>query len=1129
MAKRYTQEDLGVKDIYGGWRESAEAFQKVLDSTNKSLAKQTEQINALRQANEKGQKKIDSELVARRELQKIMQKAQQTDKASIQLKKEQDRVQTKLQQTISGERDTIITMQAALAKETSERRKNAKESLTQLNAYQKLTKETNEAQMRFKSLATQYGVNSKQARGARVEFEKLDNRLRKVNNAARDGRRDVGRYGKALDGARRSAARVAGLFGAGIGIQQTVSFAKDSIAAFRTQEKAIAQVEQGLKSTGNTAGFTSQQLQKMASDLQKSTLFGDEQILQDATSQLLTFTNISGEQFERTQKAALDLATRLDGDLKSASIQLGKALNDPVANLSALSRSGIQFSTEQKELIKSLAETGRLAEAQTIILDELNKQYGGSAEAAAEADGGLTQLSNAIGDAKEQFGKIILEGLRPTIKSLKEFFENLSEEDIRKFVKTLGTILGVLGRVIRLYVIWRVSTSKLGKSIGALSQALIKSNFNIVKMVKSLKSGKDGMEGAGKAAKSFGKALKSIGFALAIDFALEFALALYDIASGAAEARKQQALFDAALKAANENISKAAEKARKDFDERLRQIDIENRKKIAAAKERGDSAKKIAELEKRLAKEGAEAEAKAAKASVESIEKQQEAKRAALAETLRLQNLADAAEEKAGAPRSQFKVRETQRKQVINTLNRMGYSASNFAEAVRILNARESRLTKEVVGLDKAKKEFLKTLEEEEVQAREAAIESANNNDKLSKYTPIAREAADANVELFDSYVKISEILQEINDGQDQLKEQAFKDSNDSIDRALKERLTILTDQLRNEQITQEAFDLLRLEAELEALNERKDLLIIFGEDVTDINLDIAQKQLEITNLLSKDVVDTEEDALKKREEAWERFYDFIGEYANKSFDEAKKLSEQRQELLQSEIDAQQAVLDATKQAAQEGNANAQQSIKAEEEALEQKKQALAEEQRREEIVAQLETFYSLVNSFISSGDSAPVAIGKAGAQTLSVKAAGEALFNLAGSFSEGGYTGDGGKYDPAGIVHKGEFVIDKETTKKLGLQGASMGDFKQEILPSLALNNQLSGAHMLDTTIATKSDNELQLSLLASKLDKIDNTIRNNPAIQFKDESSKAGLVNAMAMGIKKGNKTEWYRSIKR
>lgn len=36
--------------------------------------------------------------------------------------------------------------------------------------------------------------------------------------------------------------------------------------------------------------------------------------------------------------------------------------------------------------------------------------------------------------------------------------------------------------------------------------------------------------------------------------------------------------------------------------------------------------------------------------------------------------------------------------------------------------------------------------------------------------------------------------------------------------------------------------------------------------------------------------------------------------------------------------------------------------------------------------------------------------------------------------FASGGYTGDGGKYEPAGVVHKGEFVMTKEATKRIGV-----------------------------------------------------------------------------------------------
>ena len=224
-----------------------------------------------------------------------------------------------------------------------------------------------------------------------------------------------------------------------------------AVKAFDQQAKAIAQVEAGLKSTGATVGFTSKQLQQMASDLQNKTIFGDEEILKGATSQLLTFTNIAGDQFARTQAVALDLATRLDGDLKSASIQLGKALNDPIANLSALSRSGIQFSEDQKQVIKSLTESGRLAEAQTVILDELEKQYGGSAEAAAKAGtGGLKQLANSFGDLQEEFGKIIMEFLPPVIDGLKNMlaaFQNLSPQ-VKKFLVIGGGIAAALGPLL---------------------------------------------------------------------------------------------------------------------------------------------------------------------------------------------------------------------------------------------------------------------------------------------------------------------------------------------------------------------------------------------------------------------------------------------------------------------------------------------------------------------------------------------------------------------------------------------------------------------------------------------------------------------------------------------------------
>jgi hypothetical protein len=46
----------------------------------------------------------------------------------------------------------------------------------------------------------------------------------------------------------------------------------------------------------------------------------------------------------------------------------------------------------------------------------------------------------------------------------------------------------------------------------------------------------------------------------------------------------------------------------------------------------------------------------------------------------------------------------------------------------------------------------------------------------------------------------------------------------------------------------------------------------------------------------------------------------------------------------------------------------------------------------------------------------------------------GKGLFSLLG-FAEGGYTGNGTKYQPAGIVHKGEYVFDAKATRRIGVR----------------------------------------------------------------------------------------------
>ena len=45
------------------------------------------------------------------------------------------------------------------------------------------------------------------------------------------------------------------------------------------------------------------------------------------------------------------------------------------------------------------------------------------------------------------------------------------------------------------------------------------------------------------------------------------------------------------------------------------------------------------------------------------------------------------------------------------------------------------------------------------------------------------------------------------------------------------------------------------------------------------------------------------------------------------------------------------------------------------------------------------------------------------------------AVVGVAGGFAEGGYTGPGGKYDLAGVVHRGEFVMPQTAVNRIGVE----------------------------------------------------------------------------------------------
>ena len=215
-------------------------------------------------------------------------------------------------------------------------------------------------------------------------------------------------------------------------------FVSGSIGEASAWNSVFAQTQAVVKSTGEAAGLTADEMGEMASSMSASageSLFSDDAIL-GAQNVLATFTNIKGQNFGSATQSILDMSQALGMDLDSAAMQVGKALNDPVAGLAALSRSGVQFTAEQEAMIKAMVEAGNVAGAQEVMMAELNTQFGGSAAAAVDTYAGQqVVLKEKFADIQQTLGSALM-------PILMEFGTFMSDTVVPIIADVVGSLAG---------------------------------------------------------------------------------------------------------------------------------------------------------------------------------------------------------------------------------------------------------------------------------------------------------------------------------------------------------------------------------------------------------------------------------------------------------------------------------------------------------------------------------------------------------------------------------------------------------------------------------------------------------------------------------------------------------------
>ncbi|MEO1208608.1 MAG: hypothetical protein AAFX78_03615 [Cyanobacteria bacterium J06638_20] len=247
----------------------------------------------------------------------------------------------------------------------------------------------------------------------------------------------------------KSALTAAGAIGGALTTAVGGVFAKGALDAAE-YERILGGVNKRLEDTGGSAGVSLDQIVAYADGLGDATLTSEEATLR-ASRALLSFRSIQGDTFFRTLAISQDLAEVLEGGLEANLIQVAKALEDPVKGLTALSRSGTQFTAQQQEQIKALVASGDQLAAQELILAELEKQYGGTAVAAAQ---GLTGALDTLGENANDTFRIFGEQVLPISTQVVNVFSGLLDTFIQappiiqKLVVGTTALAGVLGAAV---------------------------------------------------------------------------------------------------------------------------------------------------------------------------------------------------------------------------------------------------------------------------------------------------------------------------------------------------------------------------------------------------------------------------------------------------------------------------------------------------------------------------------------------------------------------------------------------------------------------------------------------------------------------------------------------------------
>ena len=573
---------------------------------------------------------------------------------------------------------------------------------------------------------------------------------------------------------------------------------------------------------------------------------------------------------------------------------------------------------------------------------------------------------------------------------------------------------------------------------------------------RAIKETGDALQGSSEGAKGFGNALKSIGLSVAITVLFEVGKALYDIASGAKQAREDLALLEKQVDISTKRADKNVGTIQKDLDLKIKEYNLRLKKQgitgIEFQKMSADFAKK---------------ETENAKNQVENLKKVSYQKVLNYKDDLRILEI--------GLKNNVFMARN---------MNDITITAKKFLSP------------EEIQRLIELNVKFGNT--QDAISNTKGAIGGVTKG-----FQTYRTELEALNTELIDVESNVVDTDNAIK-GSEKTTKTKVKNEKKVVE-AKKERV------LTEEEIYQlELAQLAKLEeertktideAEKERLQNEADNL----ESVSAMRIAIMNKQVEEAKNAELKAEEAEKERLKKR-------YENVKKYTELANDLAQSQLDKKIELIDKEIEASKKKESDLEDLAKNGNIKASESI-AEQERIQNEQLAQKQKAERQKQLIQMTTaFLTAYTNELENGKSS----GEALTIALTDKALLDGVISALPAFFVGTEdTGNGGNLDNKGgflsVLHPNERVLTKEQNQQLNgisndevvkmVQKAKMNNLENGSFENVGVLAELNGLKSelgaIKQAILNKPETNIELGAITqSAMEIVQSTKKGNRTI---------------------------------